>query len=414
MERGTDTWLTDKYWVTEFNYLDEVRAQIDPPQQVRIHDVTLREAEQAPHVVIKPDEKVRIYDALNDMGVYSMEIMPIVSADDREVARELVKMRREGRETKVIFLCRLEEWEVDLAVEAGADGVVVECPGAPWHAWHALGLSPEQIIDKLARTAAYAKKVGMYTTAMPWDAAKAPLDHLERMYKTLASEAGVDEITYADSMGCGLPWTTSYIVKKIREWTPSVRVALHAHNDFGLATAFMMSGVAAGASTVHTSMNSLGERAGNAATEEVAVGLELLLGVHTGVKLDRLHAACRLVSEITKIPVPMNKAVTGDNEFTFESGMVVDMQIRMAKTERPASSQAFSPQLIGRRGVNFVYGKMTGGASVRYGLEKLGLSGTKEQVSRIVERVKREAIIRKWSIPQELFEAIARDVVEGR
>jgi len=413
MTEENSKWLTDKYWVAELNYADEVRKQLTLPEEVHIHDATLREAEQAPHVVIKPDEKLRIYDALNDLGVYSIELLPIISPDDREVAKDLVKMRREGRDTRVFFLCRLDEGEVDFAAETGADGVVVECPGSPWHAQHALGMSGEQMMERLTAVSAYAKKCGLYTSSMPWEVARAPLDHLERMYKMLGN-AGVDEITYADSTGCGIPAATTYMVKKIKEWAPGVRIALHGHNDFGLATAFMLTGVSAGASTVHTSINPLGERAGNAATEEVAVALELLLAVDTGVKLDRIYDTTRLLSEITKIPIPMNKAVSGDNEFTFESGMVVDIQVRMAKTDRPSSAQAFSPQLIGRKGLKFVFGKMTGGASVRYGLEKLGLSATKDEVSEIVKRVKREAIIRKWSIPDELFEAIAREVIHGR
>jgi isopropylmalate/homocitrate/citramalate synthase len=161
-------------------------------------------------------------------------------------------------------------------------------------------------------------------------------------------------------------------------------------------------------------MNALGERAGNAATEEVVVGLELLLGVDTGVKLDRLYAVTRMISEIAKIPIPMNKPVTGDNEFTYESGMVVDMALRMSKSERPYSTMPFSPQLIGRKGFDIILGKMSGGTSIKKKLEDHGLTATKEQVSEIVERVKREAIVRKWSIPDGVFEAIAKAVFEGK
>ena len=406
-------WLTDQYWVTEFNYLEEVRKQFTLPERVYIHDVTLREAEQAPHVVIKPDEKLRIYEALDDMGVYSVELLPIISSDDREVAKDLVNMRKKGRKTKIIFLCRLEEKEVDFAVETGADGVVVECAGSPWHAQHALRLTGDEMIQRLATVSAYAKKRGLWVSAMPWEMTRSPLKHLEKTYKALG-DVGVDEITYADSMGSGDTVATAYIIRKIREWAPNVSIAMHAHNDFGLATAIMLSAVCAGASTVHTSMNFLGERAGNAGTEEVVVGLELLHGIDTGIRLDRIYPTAQLISEIVKIPIPMNKPIIGDNEFTFESGMVIDMLLRMAKTERPFSIMAFSPEVVGRKGYRTIFGKMSGGASVRHGLEKLGLSATKEQVAQIVEGVKREAIVRKWSIPDDVFERIAREVLEGK
>ena len=405
-------WLTDKYWVTEFNFLDEVKKQFTLPESVRIHDVTLREAEQTPHVVIRPDEKLKIYEALNDMGVYSVELLPIISDDDREVARELVNMRRNGRKAKVFFLCRWEEKEVDFAAENGADGVVVECPGSPWFGEVVWKLDENAMIRKLTNAAAHAKKLGLYTTVMPWENTKAPLAFLERMFKTVVMEAGVDEVTYTDTMGFGLPWATTHLVGKIREWVPGVRIGLHAHNDFGLATAVMLSGIVAGASTVHTTVNGLGERAGNAATEEVALNTELLLGLDTGIRLDRLYPVSTLLSEITKIPVASNKPIVGDNEFTYESGMVIDMLLRMSKTDRPFTTMPFLPELIGRKGHRIVMGKMSGGTVVRNKLEEMGLNATKEQVSEIVGRVKREAIIRKWSIPDDLFESIARSVLE--
>ena len=413
MANDTNRWLTDKYWVTEFNFLPEIRAQLEVPEKVRIHDVTLREAEQAPHVVLKADEKLRIYEALDDMGVYSVELLPIISDDDREVARQLVDMRRKGRKTKIVFLCRWDEKEVDFALENGADGIVVECPGSPWFGHVVWTLDENQMIERLVRAAAHARKNGIYTSVMPWEATKTPLPFLERMYKSVVNEAGVDEVTFTDTMGMGLPFTTMYMVKKIREWIPGVTIAMHAHNDFGLATAYMLSGVAAGASTVHTSMNALGERAGNAATEEVVVGLELLLGVDTGVRLDRIYPTTRLVSEIAKVPIPMNKPVTGDNEFTYESGMVVDMALRMSKSERPYSTMAFSPQLIGRKGFDVILGKMSGGTSIKKKLEDRGLTATKEQVAELVNRVKREAIVRKWSISDAVFDNIIQEVLGG-
>ncbi|MCX5812042.1 MAG: hypothetical protein NT178_05795 [Proteobacteria bacterium] len=412
MTEEKNKWLTDKYWVTEFNYLDEIRQQYTLPEKVRIHDVTLREAEQTPHVALKPDEKLRIYEALDDMGVYSVELLPIISSDDREVAKELVKMRKAGRKTKIVFLCRWAEKEVEFAAEAGADGVVVECPASPWFGEVVWSLSEDQMVEKLVKAAALAKKLGLETSVMPWEATKTPMPFLERLYKAVANEAGVDQITYTDTMGFGLPLTTMYMVRKVKEWAPNVTVALHAHNDYGLATSVMLSGIAAGAVTVHTAMNTLGERAGNASTEEVVMGTELLLGVDTGVRLDRIYPTSRLISEIAKIPIPSNKPIIGDNEFTFESGMVVDMTLRMAKTDKPFSTQAFAPELIGRRGVNLILGKMSGGTIVRDKLEKFGFTATKEQVDELVEKVKRESIVRKWSISDEIFESMAREVLQ--
>jgi isopropylmalate/homocitrate/citramalate synthase len=346
------------------------------------------------------------------MGVYSGEMFPIISPEDQELSKELVKMHRNA---KVIFLCRWREEEVDFALEAGVDGVIIECAGNPYLNKVFFGMNENDMIERLVRVAAYAKKNGIFTTAMPWDVYKAPLSTLERMYKSLVYDAGIDHLTIADTFGMGLPWTTAYIAGKVREWIPGVPLEWHAHNDYGLATTVMLSAVIGGASVLHTSVNSLGERAGNAATDEVVIGLELFLGLDTGIKLDRLYPVSRLVAELAKIPIPPNKPVIGDNEFTFESGMVVDSIERLKDTDRPLTPFPFAPELIGRReGYNIVIGKMTGKAAVSKKLKELHLSATEEKVSEIVQAIKREASIRKWSIPDDIFETIAREILRSK
>jgi len=405
--------LSDKYWVSEHNYLDEVRRQFTLPEKVYIHDVTLREAEQAPHVVLLPEEKLRIYEALDEMGVYSTEIFPLVSDDDQEVAKEIVR-RRKITKTKIFFLCRWHKEEVDYALEAGADGVIIEGTSVPWFANVALnGITEEQMFKMYVETTAHAKKNGMFTTVMPWDTARAPLPWLERLFKGIVYEGGADHMVIADTHGSSLPSAIVNFVHRVQSWIPGIPIEMHCHNDCGLATSIMLSAVSAGASVVHTSINCLGERAGNAATEEVAVGLETLLGVETGIKLDRLYPLAQMVAEMTKIPIARNKAVVGDNEFTTESGMVVYVIERIAAHgERPY--HAYLPELIGRKGFDVVVGKGTGANVIASKLAQFGFTATKDQVGEITKRVKRESSLRKWTIPDEVIELIAKDVLEGR
>jgi 2-isopropylmalate synthase len=273
-------------------------------------------------------------------------------------------------------------------------------------------MSENDMIERLTRVVAHARKNGIFVTAMPWDDYRAPLDFLERMYKSLVYDGGADHVTMADTLGMGLPWTTAYIVGKMKEWVPGVPIEWHAHNDYGLATSIMLSAVSAGASVVHTSMNSLGERAGNAATEEVVIGLELFLGLDTGIKTEKLYEVSRMVSELAKIPLPMNKPVVGDNEFTFESGQVIYSISHLRGTKGAYCPMPFAPEYIGRKRYNFVLGKMSGSYIIAERLKELGLSASKEQVTEILETVKREASIRKWSIPDDLFETIAREILQ--
>ncbi len=403
--------LTDRYWVTQHNFLEEVRSQFTLPEKVRIHDVTLREAEQAPHVVLRPEEKIRIYEALDEMGIASVEIFPLVSDDDRAVARELVRLRRAGKsQAKVFFLCRWHKEEVDYAIENGADGVVVEGTSDPFFARVALdGITADQMYRMFVDTTAHAKRNGLITTVMPWDTARAPIEFVERLFKGIVYDGGADNVVIADTHGSSLPWAIFNFVQMMKRWVPGIPIEMHCHNDHGLATSIMLSAVSAGVSAVHTSFNSLGERAGNAATEEVALDIELLLGVDTGVKLEKIFPLALMIAEMTKIPIARNKPVIGDNEFTFESGMVVHVVERLAASERPF--QTYLPEVIGRKAWNIVVGKGSGAGVIAKKLAQFGLTATKEQITEIANRVKREASLRKWSVSDDVVEIIAQDVL---
>jgi 2-isopropylmalate synthase len=392
---------TDNHWVTEHNFFEEVRSQITLPEQVRIHDVTLREAEQAPHIVLRADEKIRIYEALDELGVYSVEIFPIISEEDKELAKELVKRKRKA---KIYFLCRWFKEEVDFALECGADGVVVEGAGNTTFGKYVLNTTPDEMYKNFVDTTLHATKNGLFTAVMPWDSNRGPIEFMERVYKGVVNEGGANHVVIADTFGCALPQATTWYVRKLMEWVPGIPVEMHAHNDFGMATSVMLSAVAAGATGVHTSINCLGERAGNAATDEVALGIEMLLGMKTGLNLDKLYPVAQLVAELTKIPIARNKPITGDNEFTCESGMVAYVIDKFAKSNMP--SQAYSPEMIGRDGYNIILGKMSGAYSVAMKLREAGIEATKEQVADITALIKAESSIRKWSINEKDLKTI--------
>jgi isopropylmalate/homocitrate/citramalate synthase len=405
-------YLKEKTWVTQHNFLDEVRSQFSLPERVRIHDVTLREAEQAPHVVLRPEEKLRIYEALNEMGVSSTEIFPLVSEDDRLVVKEIVKMRKAGKsQTKIFCLCRWHMKEVDFAIEVGADGVIVEGTSDPWFANVAVnGTTAEQMYKMFVETTAHAKKHGLITTVMPWDTARAPIDFVERLFKGIVYEGGADNVVIADTHGSSLPWAIANFVRMMKNWVPGIPVEMHCHNDHGLATSIMLSAITAGAEAVHVSINSLGERAGNAATEEVVLNIETLLNIPTGVKLEKLYPLAQMVAEMTKIPIARNKPVIGNNEFTYESGMVVYVVERMAAAGiRPF--QTYLPEVIGRKGYDVVVGKGTGAGVVAKKLASFGLTATKDQVNEITDRIKRESSLMKWTLSDDVIESIAKDVI---
>lgn len=402
-------WLTDKYWLSPYNFEEEVRNQFTLPKRVYIHDVTLREASQSPHVCLLGQEKLRIARALDELGVDSIEIGPYFSSEEKEVTQELVKMHRSGElKAKVTPLAHWTEKDIDLVLECGADRVIISHNVNPWSTKHAFGMDEAELIERLTRVVSYAKKNGLFTVVQTFDTYKAPMEFLERLEKSLVYEGGADHVAISDTYGSALPWTITFMVRKLRSWIPGVPIEHHGHNDFGLATAMMLAAVAGGAEVVHTSVNNLGERVGNAATEEVAMALELLLGVKTGIHLHRIYPVCELVSELSKMPIARNKPITGENEFLYGSGMVIWRIWQLAKQGRPFATMPYMPEVIGRKDYEVIFGLGTGRAVVRDRLTKMGLSATEEQIGEIVNKIKAEAYIRKSSVPDFEFEEIVK------
>jgi 2-isopropylmalate synthase len=408
MEKGP--WLTDKWWTTPHNYADEIRNQFTIPEKVYVNEMTLREAEQSPGVTFKRDEKIRIAQALDELGVQFLELTwPVVSRDDEEIAKELVKIRPNA---KLIVVSRMRKEDIDLALKCDVDGVVIGAPvGNPWVAKVYLGLDEKDAIEQLVNIVIYAKAHGLFTKVRPWDNSRAPLEYLKRLYTALVNEGHADHITLSDTYGMLLPWTTTWLISKLRAWVPKTPIEMHVHNDFGLATAIMIAAVCGGASVVHTCMNTLGERAGNASTEEVVMALELLLSVKTGIKLDKIYETSKLIADLAKVVIPPNKPIVGAWLHQYWSGMIISYLERSKAAGRPTASMPFLPDLIGKPSPSYVLGKMSGGFVVEMMLKDMGMSATEEQIDRIVELVKEEGIIRKGIVPNYEFKRILRRVL---
>ena len=408
-------WLTDKWWLSPYNWAEEIRNQFTLPEKVSIYDVTLREAMQSPRVCLRPEEKIRIARALDKLGVDSIENGAYMSELEKEVTKELVKMQRRGEiKTKVTPLVHLSEQDVDIALETGADRVLISQAINPWMVKVFYGMDEKAITEKLKKVISYAKSNKLFVIAQIYDTYRAPLEFLERVIKSIVFEGGADHVAISDTRGFALPWTATYLVRKVKSWVPKTPIEHHGHNDYGLVTALMAGAVVGGAEVVHTSINGIGERVGNAATEEVAMVLELLLGVKTGINLEQIYPTCQLVAELSKHPIARNKSIVGENMFLSGSGQVVWRHWKLSQTERPFADGAFDPQVIGRGGemLEVILGVGCGKTIVKDRLQKMGISASEEQIGEIVQRVKEEAHILKWSLTDAHFEEIVKNVLE--
>ena len=409
MDELEKRWHTDLYKVSELNWEEEARKDVEARESVRIYDCTLREIEQSPHIVLKPDEKFALGKALDKLGVYSMQIFPKTSQEDAEVMKALSQA---GLKSRLTALCRWREDDIELAKECGAHEVRVEGPANPWIVRNYLGMDEDEVIQRMIDTGKYAQSMGLDIAVGGWDASRAPLSFLEKMYKRLA-EINPTRIQVPDSYGCLLPWTEMWLFKKIREWTEDrIDVGIHAHNDFGMALPCSLSAVAGGAAYVEAVMCGYGDRCGNAPLEEVAMALEVLMGVKTGIDLSRITYTAELVQSLTKMPLAQNKPIIGDAQYTIYAGLSVDifdvLTQRLGKTN---GLYAWEPELIGHPPLNILMGKMSGAGSVKRKLREWDLSADKDQLKLISKKIKDESILRKWSLTDEQVKSIAKEVL---
>ena len=219
------------------------------------------------------------------------------------------------------------------------------------------------------------------------------------------NESPPDSIGVVDTMGCALPAAIKYMVRKVRKQT-GLPVEVHTHNDFGMGVATELAGVEAGATVVHSCVNGLGERTGNAAMEELVLALEVLYGIPMNYDMKKFPALFDLVSKISNIPIAMNKPVGGARNFTRESGIGVDLVIK-----EPLAMFGTHPALTGRSG-DIVLGKKSGKRSVTFSLEQMGINDTPDdKVAEILNRVKALGIQKKTIITDDEFRKIVQEVL---
>ncbi|MDJ0274593.1 MAG: hypothetical protein QXP81_01865 [Nitrososphaerota archaeon] len=398
LERGP--WRGDRWWVTHLNYADEVVSQFSFPNKIVIHDVTLRDGEQTPGVVLKMEEKVEIARALDEAGVDRIEAgMPVVSEEDFQAIREISRL---GLSAKVFGFGRIRTEDIDACLKADVDGVITEGPVGYPKLRYQFGWTPEQLVESAVRAIDYAKDHGLQTIFFTVDGTRADLGFLTELLQRLERETKVDGFTIADTYGSLTPEAARFLFRHLRSRL-SRPLEFHGHNDFGLATATSIAALSAGAEVVHVSVNGIGERAGNASLEEVVLSLHLLYGQRTNVKLERLYGLSKLVERLTGFRLAPNKAVVGDRVFTRESGIGVAGWLKY-----PLGSEAFSPELVGNRPA-VIIGKKSGRHALEYKLRELGVGNrlSEEKLEAILREVKRRSLEKKGPLTdEELLEIV--------
>lgn len=396
---------TENYWVSCFNYFDEVRSQFSLPDKIQFHDVTLRDGEQSPGVAFDAEDKIAIAKKLDELGVDRIEVaLPAVSDEDVKAVKGVVAAKLNA---KIFVLCRGMASDVELALECGVDGVILELPvGTPRLKNQFSHWTEDDVVNKAVRWAKYAKEKGLEVVLFPMDCTRAEPAFFDRVMKEVGTLDAVDGIGIVDTSGSLTPQAGVFLVKKMKEMTGK-RIEIHTHGDFGMAVATSLACATAGAEVIHVSVAGLGERTGNTPLDEVAVSAKTLYNLDSNIKFDKIYDVSNEVIRRSKFRIAQSKPLIGDMAFTRESGMGVDL-VR----KQPLAMFGVHPKWIGREAA-YVIGKKSGVLSVEMKLGDLGMDPLSESdTMEVLGKIKTLSLEKKGLVTDEEFVAIVKSVIE--
>ena len=384
-----------KYFVSPYNQSIDLKF----PENITVYDTTLRDGEQTPGVCLRTPEKLKIARKLDELRLHQIEAgFPVVS---REEKRSVKAIAGENLDAQILALCRTKKEDIDTALDCNVDGIITFLGTSALHLKHKLKVSQEDALNICMNSIEYAKEHGLFVAFSAEDATRTDLDFLKNIYRR-AQSYGADRVHIADTVGAISPQGMGYLVGELKKEI-DIEIALHCHNDFGMALSNSIAGLLAGASAVSTTVNGIGERAGNTSLEELVMTLLLIYGVDLDFNISVFYELSQIVEELTNMKVPDNKPIVGKNVFRHESGIHVDAVI-----EEPLTYEPFLPELIGHQR-RIVLGKHSGCRAVKAKLDECGIDVTRDELCKIVEIVKEKREKGKY-INDNIFNDIVRSV----
>ncbi len=349
---------------------------------VIIDDTTLRDGEQTAGVVFSKRDKITIARMLDSIGVHEIECgIPAMGKEERDGIKALVDL---GLNARLIAWNRALVPDIQKSIDCGVKAVDISLSVSDIMIENKIRKTREWVKEQLKVALGFAKENGLYVLVGGEDGTRADLGFLAELMEITMSMGG-DRFRFCDTLGIMDPFSMFEKVAALREAVPGLPIEVHTHNDFGMATANTIAGIQAGAMSANTTVNGLGERAGNAALEEVVMGLKHASGIETGIDTHRFRELSLFVSKASHRTLPAWKAVVGENVFAHESGLHTDGVIK-----DPKNYEGFDPAEVGLTR-QIVVGKHSGSSGLIERYRDMGISISRAEAMHLMDKVRKIA-----------------------
>jgi isopropylmalate/homocitrate/citramalate synthase len=409
---ANEPWKKDRKWfVSPWNYAEEVRKDFNFSKNIKVHDITLRDGEQQTGVILSKDDKIRIAEGLAEAGVHRIEAgMPIVSPSDKEAITEIAR-RNLGPQIFAFSRCMVED--VQRAIDTGVNGVVMEIPSSQHMVDIAYKWPMEKAIETSIEATRFAHKNGLEVVFFPIDFSRSEMNWVLNMIDRVGREGHMDALALVDTFGVVSPHAMRYFVREVKKKIPNKRLEAHFHQDFGMGVANTIMALAEGVEVMHTTVLGVGERAGNTPMEETVMALLTMYGVDIGIRTEKLRPLADLVQQLTGVNVPGNKPVVGHSLYQIESGIIASW---FKNCGEQYATELFPVRwdVVGQPPAEIVMGKGSGIDSVKMWCEELGIEASEEEALKITAAVKAHSLKTKKLLTQSEFKKLAQDVLAQR